>query len=83
MGVDNLPKKDQQPFYNVLVSDNSIRYAAQESLEFIGTMVDVTHPLVGKYFLRRQGCEYIPVPAMADKYPQDEEKRKQHVDNLG
>lgn len=29
MGVNNLPKKDQQPFYNVLVADGSNRYAAQ------------------------------------------------------
>lgn len=29
MGVDRLSLKDHQPFYNVLVSDGSMRYAAQ------------------------------------------------------
>jgi len=29
MGVENLPKKGHQPFYNVLVEDGSTRYAAQ------------------------------------------------------
>ena len=29
MGVDHLPKKHLQPFYNVLVEDGSNRYAAQ------------------------------------------------------
>jgi F-box protein 21 len=29
MGVENLPNKRHQPFYNVLVEDGSTRYAAQ------------------------------------------------------
>ena len=29
MGVDHLPKKHLQPFYNVLVEDGTNRYAAQ------------------------------------------------------
>ena len=29
MGVNNLPQKQHQPFYNVLVEDGSNRYAAQ------------------------------------------------------
>ena len=29
MGVNNLPNKQHQPFYNVLVDDGSNRYAAQ------------------------------------------------------
>ena len=32
MGVDRLPRKADQPFYNVLVDDGSIRYAADENL---------------------------------------------------
>ena len=32
MGVDRLARKDRQPFYNVLVEDGSIRYAADENL---------------------------------------------------
>ena len=35
MGVDKLPLKDKQPFYNVLVADGSQRYAAQENLVII------------------------------------------------
>jgi len=30
--VDRLPRKDNQPFYNVLVDDGSDRYAADENL---------------------------------------------------
>lgn len=29
MGIYNLPKKDKQPYYNVLAHDSSSRYAAQ------------------------------------------------------
>ena len=29
MGIYNLPKKDTQPYYNVLAHDSSSRYAAQ------------------------------------------------------
>lgn len=29
MGVENLMKKDRQPFYNVLAQDGSVRYVAQ------------------------------------------------------
>ena len=45
-----LQSKDKQPFYNVLVSDGSNRYAAQENLEPVAHQA-VTHPEVGKYFL--------------------------------
>ena len=36
MGVENLPKKGHQPFYNVLVEDGSTRYAAQGKTVVIG-----------------------------------------------
>ena len=32
MGVDRLPWKEKQPFYNVMVEDGSCRYAASENL---------------------------------------------------
>ena len=35
MGVDRLDRKDQQPFYNVLVNDGSNRYAAQGQGNFM------------------------------------------------
>lgn len=35
MGVENLPLKSQQPFYNVLVEDGSTRYAAQGNIDII------------------------------------------------
>lgn len=35
MGVENLPLKSQQPFYNVLVEDGSTRYAAQGEINII------------------------------------------------
>ena len=39
MGVNNLPKKKYQPFYNVLVEDGSNRYAAQGQSEFFSPSV--------------------------------------------
>ena len=43
MGVHNLPKKQFQPFYNVLVEDGSNRYAAQ-GLFFKLTIILKTTP---------------------------------------
>ena len=66
MGVDRLPLKDKQPFYNVLVADGSQRYAAQENLVIsslfckfyisftfkvpLDRPCPVPHPEVGRYF---------------------------------
>lgn len=54
MGVNNLPKGRNQPFYNVLVDDGSERYAAHESLEVINPEIDFNNPIshvkIGQYF---------------------------------
>ena len=51
MGVDRLPQKDQQPFYNVFVPDGSVRYAAQENIFPIQRAeARIDHAEIGKYF---------------------------------
>ncbi|KAL4223749.1 F-box protein 21 [Mactra antiquata] len=73
MGVHNLPNKDKQPFYNVLVSDGSNRYAAQENLELNSNCCMITHPEVGKYFTSFEGTHYKQNNENATEYPEDEE----------
>jgi len=72
MGVYSLPKQDNQPFYNVLVSDGSQRYAADENLVPIKP-VRIAHMLVGKYFQTFDDkIGYIPTKEMMDHlYPED------------
>ena len=74
MGVDKLPNTDKQPFYNVLVSDGSNRYAAQENLEPLDQPEVVTHPQVGKYFSQfnpKRG--YVGNKQSTEAYPDDRE----------
>ncbi|XP_060594764.1 F-box only protein 21-like isoform X2 [Ruditapes philippinarum] len=71
MGVDRLPHKDKQPFYNVLVSDGTNRYAAEESLEMHPECCPITHPEVGKYFTSYEKTHYIPNTEKATEYPED------------
>jgi len=71
MGVDKLNSKDKQPFYNVLVSDGSNRYAAQENISPIKPE-EVTHPEVGKYFQSfRPETGYIANDQLEKAYPDD------------
>ena len=74
MGVDKLPKNDKQPFYNVLVSDGSNRYAAQENLEPLDLPEPVTHPQVGKYFSQFHPEKgYVGNQQSKEAYPDDRE----------
>ena len=73
MGVYNLPNKDKQPFYNVLVEDGSTRYAAQENLEPCAGPLEVRHPEIGKYFKEFADTHYKPNEQKAEEYPDDEE----------
>ncbi|PAA91833.1 hypothetical protein BOX15_Mlig000689g1, partial [Macrostomum lignano] len=80
MGVDRLPRGRDQPFYRVLVEDGSERYVAEENIDLmqdspIHRFSAVTHPEVGKFFIRRHqlGCVYLLHSALADRYPQDSE----------
>lgn len=77
MGVDRLRLKDRQPFYHVLVSDGSNRYAAQENLVPADPAAagDVDHPEVGKHFARRTGAHYEPNQESAACYPGDDQVR--------
>ena len=71
MKVDQLDKKDEQPFYNVLVSDGSSRYAAQENLTPVQHQV-ITHPDVGKYFqCFDPELGYKPNKQLSEAYPHD------------
>jgi F-box protein 21 len=76
MGVNKLPLADQQPFYNVLVSDGSERYAAEENLEPIlktdeNAVSHITHPQIGRFFEGFDGKRYLPNHHLAVIYPED------------
>eukprot|EP00088_Acartia_fossae_P001616 TRINITY_DN10642_c0_g1_i1.p1 TRINITY_DN10642_c0_g1~~TRINITY_DN10642_c0_g1_i1.p1 ORF type:complete len:598 (-),score=77.38 TRINITY_DN10642_c0_g1_i1:98-1891(-) len=71
MRVNKLPKKDTQPFYNVLVTDGSERYAADENLEPCQPEI-VTHPQIGKYFKAFDSSRgYLPNDELLKEYPDD------------
>jgi len=73
MGVDKLDDKDLQPFYNVLVSDGSQRYAAQENLVILARPTTVPHPEVGRYFSSWDpGLGYIPNKELLREYPRED-----------
>merc|ERR1712059_201426 len=73
MGVDRLERQDKQPFYNVLVSDGSTRYAAQDNLEPCQPCL-VTHPEVGKYFTAfRSDLGYVANRQLAADYPDEKQ----------
>ncbi|RWS30087.1 F-box only protein 21-like protein [Leptotrombidium deliense] len=73
MGVNNLPNKEKQPFYNVLVDDGSTRYAAQENLEIETHPRLISHSEVGKYFSSFDGRHYVPNEEKRNEYPDDEQ----------
>ena len=71
MGVHNLPRREKQPFYNVLVDDGSIRYAADESLEMAKPR-RITHPAVGRYFKHfHTDIGYEANEELCKEYPED------------
>ena len=71
MGVNKLPHRDRQPFYNVLVEDGSIRYAADENLEPIKPRT-VNHPSIGRYFKNfHSDIGYEPNEELIKLYPED------------
>jgi len=75
MGVDKLPNRDNQPFYNVLVEDGSNRYAADENLE-VTKPVRINHPAIGKYFKHFHSLGYEPNEELAKDYPEDKDVRE-------
>lgn len=83
MGVHMLPRKDKQPFYNVLVEDGSIRYAADENLFHPDTYQEIPHPDVGKYFKEFTGQYYVMNDEKAQEYPDDDVKTRTTVEGRG
>lgn len=83
MGVHMLPRKDKQPFYNVLVEDGSIRYAADENLLHPDTHCEIRHPDVGKYFKEFTGQYYVMNSEKAQEYPDDDVKTRTTVEGRG
>lgn len=83
MGVHMLPRKDKQPFYNVLVEDGSIRYAADENLLHPDTYCEIPHPDVGKYFKEFTGQYYVMNSEKAQEYPDDDVKTRTTVEGRG
>nr|KAG5702310.1 hypothetical protein BaRGS_002977 [Batillaria attramentaria] len=82
MGVQSLPGKQFQPFYNVLVEDGSNRYAAQENLLYTKEVRVITHPEVGRYFDSFTGRWYIPNKQKEQEYPDDIEVTRCLVDKF-
>ena len=81
MGVDKLPKKANQPFYNVMVEDGSIRYAADESLEIAKPRRIPNQKNLGKYFKEfREDVGYLPNDSLLRQYPEDQAvAQEQHL----
>ena len=76
MGVDKLPHKEKQPFYNVLVEDGSMRYAADENLEMAKPR-RISHPVIGRYFKHfHSDIGYEPNEELAKEYPEDKNVRE-------
>ncbi|KAH3877399.1 hypothetical protein DPMN_001264 [Dreissena polymorpha] len=73
MGVNQLSRQDDQPFYNVLVEDGSKRYAAEENLEVHQSPHIISHSEVGRYFSTFDGYRYIMNCEKAEEYPYDED----------
>ena len=77
MGVHKLPRKDNQPFYNVLVEDGSVRYAADESLT-VAKPQRITHSAVGRYFKEfKSDVGYIANDTLLKQYPEDQTRAAQ------
>ncbi|KAK3611713.1 hypothetical protein CHS0354_034382, partial [Potamilus streckersoni] len=71
MGVNNLPKKQYQAFYNVLVEDGTTRYAEQENLAPQENPTILTHPEIGRYYQEFCDSYYLPNQEKLTEYPDD------------
>lgn len=78
MNVLSLKHQNNQPFYNVLVSDGSHRYAAQENLIIMEEPVLTTHSEIGRYFKTFNGTFYVPNEELHSEYPDDEKVRNKY-----
>ncbi|XP_015440165.1 PREDICTED: F-box only protein 21-like [Dufourea novaeangliae] len=77
MGVHELDKGAEQPFYNIFVDDGSCHYAAQENLILAPYPEWINHQAIGRYFYKFNGTHYLPNEEKAREYPEDEEARNE------
>lgn len=77
MRVNLLERKTQQPFYNVLVSDGSLRYVAEDNILPISdnespvfqSLADLE--IIGKYFKASVGNKFVLSSDLMEAYPDD------------
>ncbi|KAL2404003.1 hypothetical protein ABEF95_001291 [Exophiala dermatitidis] len=76
--VDRLPNGRHQPFYNVLVEDESTRYVAEENIVLLqpheiqeDNIVDAFPIEIGKWFKRFDAQSGMFVSNVRDEYPED------------
>ncbi|KIV96654.1 hypothetical protein PV10_00492 [Exophiala mesophila] len=75
--VDSLPQGRHQPFYNVLVEDESTRYVAEENIvllkpeEITNDMIEEFPIEIGKWFKRFDYESGTFVSNVTDEYPED------------
>ncbi|KAF2769370.1 F-box domain protein [Teratosphaeria nubilosa] len=75
MRVDELPRGRDQPFYNVVADDKTVRYVAEENIRDVGAQ-GVAPPetlmgLAGRYFKRWDRVAGRFVSNIRDEYPDD------------
>ncbi|TKA67595.1 hypothetical protein B0A55_08710 [Friedmanniomyces simplex] len=72
MQVDQLPRGREQPFYNVVADDKSVRYVAEENIEGLAEQPSENIlALAGRYFKRWDKESGIFVSNIKDEYPDD------------
>ncbi|TKA27896.1 hypothetical protein B0A50_03961 [Salinomyces thailandicus] len=72
MRVDDLPRGREQPFYNVVADDKSMRYVAEENIVEVNERPDdVLMSVAGRYFKRWDETRGRFVSNMKDEYPDD------------
>ncbi|KAK3621939.1 hypothetical protein LTR56_014565 [Elasticomyces elasticus] len=72
MQVDRLPRGREQPFYNVVADDKTVRYVAEENIEGLSdTPSEGVLALAGRYFKRWDSEAGVFVSNIKDEYPDD------------
>lgn len=70
MGVDDLPRGREQPFYNIRGDDRSSRYVAEENIEILNERPEQgLLRLAGRFFKRWDEDEKRFVSNICDEYP--------------
>ncbi|CAJ2504188.1 Uu.00g115820.m01.CDS01 [Anthostomella pinea] len=72
MRVDDLPRGRDQPFYNIVADDKSVRYVAEENIQVIHEMPSLAlMQLAGRYFKRWDEEKMMFESNIRDQYPDD------------